>query len=380
MRSKKFNLAVAGAVIVLGVVAAASGLFGKATTAKSPTAEAAEATKVAKANPALSVTTTLPRTVAWPRSLTTNGNIVAWQEVVIGAEIGGLRLIEVLVNVGDKVRRGQLLARISSDTVDADLAQGKAAVAEEEAMLAEAVANADRARQLQATSLMSAQQVSQSLTAEQTAKAKLAAARARVQSNELRLSQTRVLAPDFGVISARTATVGSLAQPGQELFRLIRQNRLEWRAEVTATELPRIQPGQVVTVELSEGITTQGRVRIGAPTVDPQTRIGLVYVDLPADSPARAGTFARGVFELGEAPALTVPQSAVLLRDGFSYVFKLEGNNQVAQTKVAVGRRVEDQVEIISGLEPNARVVASGAGFLTDGDTVRVVDAQAISK
>lgn len=381
MRGNKFKLAVGGAVIAIGIAALIfSSLSGKETTAKSATAEAAADAKAAKAKPALSVTTVLPRTVAWPRSLTANGNIVAWQEVVIGAEIGGLRLVEVLVNVGDKVKRGQLLARISNDTVDADLAQGNAAVAEEDAMLAEAVANADRARQLQATGLISAQQITQSLTAEQTAKARLAAARARVQSTELHLSQTRIRAPDHGVISARTATVGSIAQPGQELFRLIRQNRLEWRAEVTATELPRIQPGQMVTVELAEGVTTQGQVRIGAPTVDPQTRIGLVYVDLPPDSPARAGTFARGVFELGEAPALTLPQSAVLLRDGFSYVFKLEDNNQVAQTKVTVGRRVDDRVEITSGLAPNTRVVESGAGFLTDGDTVRVVDAQAVSE
>ena len=370
MRGKKFNRGVAGVLIVIiGVVAVGvSGLFTKDTAVNSAT------TEVAKAKPVLSVTTILPRTVAWPRSLVTNGNIVAWQEVIIGAEIGGLRLTEVLVNVGDKVKRGQLLASIASATVDADLAQGKAAVAEEEAMLAEAVANADRARQLQATNLISAQQITQSLTAEQTAKARLAAARARVQSNKLRLSQTRVLAPDYGVISARTATVGSLAQPGQELFRLIRQNRLEWRAEVTATELARIQPGQTVTVEMAEGVTAQGRVRIGAPTVDPQTRIGLVYVDLPADSPARAGTFARGVFKLGEASALILPQSAVVLRDGFSYVFKLDGNGQVTQIKVAVGRRVEDQIEITSGLELNTRVVASGVGFLTDGDTVRVVD------
>ncbi len=374
MRGKKLYFVVAGLVLVFGAAAAISkGISGKNAAAKSETAA------VAKAKSALTVSTVTPRTVEWPRSLTTNGNIVAWQEVVIGAEIGGLRLTDVLVNVGDKVKRGQLLARIANDTVEADLAQANAAVAEEEAMQAEAVANADRARQLQATGLISAQQITQSLTAEQTAKARLAAARARVQSNELRLSQTRVLAPDFGVISARTATVGSLAQPGQELFRLIRQNRLEWRAEVTATELPRIQTGQVVMVELSDGVMAQGRVRIGAPTVDPQTRIGLVYVDLPADSPARAGTFARGVFELGQAPALALPQSAVLLREGFSYVFKVDNNSKVAQLKVSTGRRVEDQVEITGGLEPDTRVVLNGVGFLTDGDTVRVVDAQASS-
>lgn len=382
MRGKQFKLAVVVIVAVFGAVALVySSTSAKREAAKSVTVEPAKAqAALPAAKSALTVTTTTPRMVAWPRSLTTNGNIVAWQEVVIGAEIGGLRLIEVLVNVGDKVKRGQLLARISSDTVDTDLAQARAAVAEEEAMQSEAIANADRARQLQATGLISAQQITQSLTAEQTAKARLAAARARVQSNELRLSQTRVLAPDFGVISARTATVGSLAQPGQELFRMIRQNRLEWRAEVTATELPRIQTGQAVMVEVADGVTTQGRVRIGAPTVDPQTRIGLVYVDLPADSPARAGTFARGVFELGQAPALTLPQSAVLLREGFSYVFKVDNNNQVAQLKVSTGRRVEDQVEIISGLEPNTRVVFNGVGFLTDGDTVRVVEAQAASK
>lgn len=377
MRSKKLYFIIAGAVIALGAVLAVSkGISGKNAAVKS---EAAAVPAVAKAKSALTVSTVVPRSVEWPRRLTTNGNIVAWQEVVIGAEIGGLRLTDVLVNVGDKVRRGQLLARLANNTIEAELAQANAAVAEEEAMQAEAVANADRARQLQATGLISAQQITQSLTAEQTAKARLAAARARVQSNELRLSQTQVLAPDFGVISARIATVGSVAQPGQELFRLIRQNKLEWRAEVTATELPRIQPGQAVLVELADGTTVQGRVRIGAPTVDPQTRIGLVYVDLPVDSPARAGTFARGIFELGQAPALTLPQSAVLLREGFSYVFKVDNNSQVAQVKVTTGRRLEDQVEITGGVEPGTRVVASGVGFLTDGDTVRVVDAQAAS-
>ncbi len=372
MPGKKFNFAVLGALTLVGVAAVVVvSLSNKEATVNGAAAEMA---KVVKANPALSVTTTLPRTVSWPRTLTTHGNVVAWEEVIIGAEIGGLRLVEVLVNVGDKVKPGQLLARISSDTVDVELAQGLAAVAEEEAMQAEAAANADRARQFQTTGLISAQQIAQSLTTEQTAKARLTAARARVRANELRLSQTRVLAPDFGVISARTATVGSLAQPGQELFRLIRQNRLEWRAEVTATELPRIQPGQTVIVELTEGITTQGRVRIGAPTVNPQTRIGLVYVDLPVGSPARAGTFARGVFALGQAQALTVPQAAVLQRDGFSYVFTLDDQSQVTQTRVAVGRRVADQVEITQGLEPKTRLVATGVGFLTDGDTVRLVD------
>lgn len=370
MLGKKFNLAATAAFITFGIAALVSG----AAFTKD---EAPGEKKLAKARPALSVTTTTPQNVAWPQSLTANGNVVAWQEVVIGAEIGGLRLTEVLVNVGDRVKRGELLARIAGETVEADLAQAKAAVAEAEAMQAEAVANADRARQLQSSGVMSAQQVTQALTAEQTAKARVTSAQARLQSTELRLSQTQVFAPDHGVIAARIATVGSLAQPGQELFRLIRQNRLEWRAEVTAAELPRIQSGQIAHVELASGVTAQGRVRTVAPTVDPLTRIGLVYVDLPIGSPARAGSFARGEFELGKVSAMTLPQSAVLLREGFSYVFRVNDTDQVAQTKVTTGRRIEDRIEIVSGLEANARVVASGVGFLSDGDTVRVVDAPA---
>jgi RND family efflux transporter MFP subunit len=118
-----------------------------------------------------------------------------------------------------------------------------------------------------------------------------------------------------------------------------------------------------------------GKVRMVAPTVDPTTRNGLVYVDLPPGNAVRAGMFARGDFELGNSPALTLPQSAVVLRDGFSYVYTVGENNKVSQIKVQTGRRVGERVEITGGLASNTRVVASGAGFLGDGDTVKVVNA-----
>jgi RND family efflux transporter MFP subunit len=189
-----------------------------------------------------------------------------------------------------------------------------------------------------------------------------------------------VLSPDDGVISARAATVGSLTQPGQELFRLIRGGRLEWRAEVTASELGRIRPGlavHIVPPGSAAGERIAGTVRMVAPTVDPQTRNALVYVDLPADAPARPGMFARGEFQLGTGSALTLPQSAVLLRDGFSYVYRIEPDAKVQQVKVSIGRRSGDLVEITGGLEPGARVVASGGAFLADGDSVRIVESQA---
>jgi HlyD family secretion protein len=341
--------------------------------------------KAAGAKPALTVTAITPQQVDWPRILTANGNIAAWQEAVISTEVSNLRLTDVLVNVGDRVQKGQVLARISNDTVEAVLAESRAAVAEAEAMLAEANANGDRARKYQATGFLSAQQINQYLTAEKSALARLNAARARMQADRLRLGQTTVRAPDGGVISARTATVGSLAQPGQELFRLIRGSRLEWRAEVSAADLGKLKPGIAATLSAPNGARVQGRVRMVAPTVDPQTLNGLVYVDLPVaetGNTLRAGTFARGEFELGRWPAMSLPQSAVLLRDGFSYVFRLDEQGKAAQTrvsqvKVATGQRMGDRIEITSGIAPGIRVVASGAGFLADGDLVRVVNAPA---
>jgi HlyD family secretion protein len=340
--------------------------------------KAAESAKSAAAKPALSVNLIAPEHEQWPRLLAANGNIVAWQESVISAEISNYRLTEVLVNVGDTVRKGQLLARISSDTVAAEVAQSRASVAEAEANLADAQANAERARQLVASGFYSTQLANQYLTGEQTALARLNAARARLQADEVRLAQTWVHAPDAGVISARAATLGSLAQPGVELFRLIRGGRLEWRAELPEADLARVKPGMAAALTAPNGAKVTGRVRGIGPTVDPQTRNGLVYVDLPAvDAAVRAGMFARGEFDLGAAPALTLPQTAVLLREGFAYVFRVGNDYKVAQTKVAVGRRFGERIEILAGLDPAARVAATGAGFLADGDTVRVVEASA---
>ena len=337
--------------------------------------KAAKDKPVVAAKAALTVTVTSAQRSNLSTGLTANGSIAAWQEAIVGAESNGLRLAEVRVNVGDVVRRGQVLATFVPDLAQAELAQSRAAVAEAEATLADASANAQRARDLQASGALSAQQINQLLTAERTAMARLEAVRAAARTQQLRLAQTQVLAPDAGVISARSATVGAVVQSGTELFRLIRQGRLEWRAEVVAGELAQIKPGQAVRVSAGSAEPVAGRVRIVAPTVDAATRNGIVYVDLPQPGAMKAGMFARGDFETGSSSGLTLPQSAVLLRDGFSYVFTLGADSKVAQAKVSVGRRVGERIEITSGLDPATRVVASGGGFLADGDTVRVVEA-----
>lgn len=335
---------------------------------------AAPAAAASAARPALTVTVTRPTSASLPVKITANGNIAAWQEASIGTEANGLRLAEVRVNVGDVVQRGQVLATFAADTVRADVAQIAASVAEAEATLAEATANAQRARELQTTGALSAQQIAQYLTAERTAQARLEAQRAAAKVQQLRLQQTRVVAPDHGVISARSATVGAVLPAGQELFRLIRQGRLEWRAEVPSSELARLRPGQRARVAPAGGEPVTGTLRQVAPTVDAATRNALVYVDLPAGGAARAGMFASGEFEIATTAALTLPQSAVQLRDGFSYVLEVGADQKVTQRKVQVGRRSGDRIEITQGLDAAARVVATGGGFLGDGDAVRVVE------
>ncbi len=373
-------------LVVVAAVAAALFLFGRGKSTDAPAQQGQQAPakdgKAAPSRPVLTVTIGQPETTELAVTLAANGNVAAWQEASVGSESNGLRLAEVRVNVGDLVKKGQVLATFSPETVQADIAQAKASLAEARATAADAAGNAARARTLQATGALSQQQINQYQTSEQTAKARVEAAEAVLAAQQVRGRNTQVLAPDDGVISARSATVGSVVSAGTELFRLIRQGRLEWRAEVTSAEIARIALGTPVFVVGASGAQVQGKVRSIAPTVDPQTRAALVYVDLPPvqqNTGIKAGMFARGDFELGRSSAPTVPQSAIVPRDGFNNLFLLKDDNRVSQLKVQTGRRVGDRVEITSALPQGARMVVQGAGFLNDGDLVKVVDAPARS-
>ena len=346
--------------------------------------QAADAPKAAAApKAALTVSTVQAKSSQLPVKLSANGGVAAWQEASVGSEASGLRVAELHAGVGDSVKRGQVLATFASESVQADVALARASLNEAQANAAEALANGDRARAVQGTGAISAQQINQYLTQEATAKARVASAQAQLDAQLLRLKQTQLLAPDSGIISARSASVGAVVGAGTEMFKLIRQGRLEWRGEVTSAEFARIKPGMTVLVTSPGGVQAKGKVRMLAPTVDAATRNGLVYVDLLAASTAgqslggafKPGMYARGEFELGSTGALTVPQTAVVVRDGFSYVYRVGSDNRVSQLKVQTGRVVGEQIEIQSGVKPEDKLVASGGSFLSEGDTVKVVDA-----
>lgn len=371
---KPLHIALATTSLVLATSLALFATRSQAADEAKPGATAAKAS--------LTVSLVQAQSSQMPIKLSANGGIAAWQEASVGAESNGLRVAEIRAAVGDSVQRGQVLATFATESIQADVALARAALAEAQATAADAVANADRARAVQGSGALSTQQVNQYLTQELTAKARVDSAKAQLDAQLLRLKQTQVLAPDNGVISARNATVGAVVGAGTELFKLIRQGRLEWRAEVTAAELGRITPGTNVLITAPGGAQRKGRVRSVAPTVDAATRNGLVYVDVlgpvasagGAAAAVKPGMYARGEFELGQSGALTVPQTAVVVRDGFSYVYRVGPDNRVAQLKVQTGRVVGSQMEIQSGVMPEDKLVASGGSFLSDGDLVKVVE------
>ena len=367
-------LALTLTLLAAGALLTACGGGDKAAAAK---ASAPQAAASAAPRAALTVTTARPSKRTLAQEVGANGNVAAWQEASVGADVQALRIADIKVNVGDAVKKGQVLATFDPAPVQQDEAQARASLAEAEAAAADAAGNAARARAVANSGALSQQQIAQYETAEKTAQARVAAARAVVAAQRLRVSHTEVRAPDAGVISARNATVGQVPGNGTELFRLVRRGRLEWRAEVMAEDLPRIQPGQHASIELpgppGAAPRVEGTVRQIAPTVDPKTRYAIVYVDLPAGSLARAGMFASGHFAVGESPALTVPQDAIVMRDGYAHVMLLEPGDMVRMTRVRTGRLAGDSIEVLDGLPPDATVAVRGAAFLNDGDHVRVV-------
>ncbi len=324
--------------------------------------------------PALTVIGVTPSKQMWPQEVKLQGAVYPWQEAIVSSEISGLRIIEVNADIGQQIKRGQVLVRLADETVNAAYTKQEATLEREKAALAEAIANADRARKIKETGALSTQKINQYLIAEQTAKANLAFAQAELTNQAIRRNQTTITAPDAGLVTARTAKLGNVVTAGQPLFTLMRQNRIEWRAELNADAISQIKKDQAVTVNGANSQTLDGKVRLIAPTINDQSRNGIAYVDLPKGS-SKPGMYHTGSIVTGEASAMTLPQSAITLRDGMAYVFALQtatdqNTATVKQVKVSIGRTVGEKIEIRSGISALTQYVKTGGAFLNDGDLV----------
>jgi HlyD family secretion protein len=305
------------------------------------------------------------------RSITATGSVVAWREIPVGTEASGLAVTEIAVDEGDRVVKGQILARLNDDRVRAEILKQNAAIAELEASLSSARSDAVRARSV-ASGVLSAQTIEQRETLVKTTEAKLEAARAQLLEIEARHRQTVIVAPAAGKIASRAVAIGQVIQTGTEMFRLIQDSRIEVDARVLESDLLAAAIGQSATIFGPAGMSEQGIVRIVAPIVDPKTRLGTVRIALSGGSHLKPGMFARVEIAVDSKLALTVPLKALVWREAKAHVFKLSSYNLVSLTEIRIGRGTTDNVEVLRGLDVGDRIVTQGGGLLNDGDVVNV--------
>ena len=332
-----------------------------------------------------------------------SGTLVARDEVLVAPEIDGLRVTELLVEEGDRVTKGQILARLSREMLDTQIAQNAATIARAVAAIAQGrdgIEQADAAAQEATLALNRAKTLSlsgnsteaaleQRVSASRSANGRLAAAKnglsiaeadlalARAQRDDLmlRLARTEIRAPVEGIVSRRAARVGATASSaGEPLFHLIARGRIELEGDVTESALGKLKPGAPATVTVDGGTTVPGVVRVLYPEVDRASRLGKVRIALEANAALHAGAFARGAVEVARRTGNAVPVAALLHGDDDGVSVLLVENGHVAERKVEPGLSAGGFVEIARGLAAGDLIVARAGPFLRTGDAVRVAD------
>ncbi|MCP9231416.1 efflux RND transporter periplasmic adaptor subunit [Mesorhizobium sp. LMG 17147] len=353
---------------LLVVVAAVAALKAYGRTAPVPATQ----TPASAATLTVSVEKVVPQTVT--SSVSATGTVAAWQEATIGAEESGLRLTEVLVAEGDHVKAGDVVARLDDSLLKAQLAEEKAAVAQAQATLDSALSAAARANKLLASNAVSAETAEEKATAVKTGKASVDQAQAAAERLQAQLDRTTIRAPFDGIVSSKPAVKGSIVQAGTELMKIVRDGRLEVGALVPEKDLAAISAGQPANIVDAAGRAFSGSVSQIAETVNSTTRLATVYVAIGEGSGLKPGMFARVTIETTASRQLTVAETALVWHAGKPAVFVVGDDGKVTERPVVTGTRQNGRVAIESGLSEGDRVVVAGAGFLNDGNLVRVAD------
>lgn len=322
------------------------------------------------------VTVTVPGRSEVTTTVSFTGTINARDETAIGVEGEGARVAAVLVEAGDKVRRGQVLARLDTSIALPQLNSLEAAL--EEARAASELSRAEfrRAEGVAASGALSAQEIERRRSAAVSSDAKVKVAAAQLAESRARLARNEIRAPSDGVILTRNAEVGQLAAPGSEpLFRMGRGGAIEMRGRVAEQDLPALAPGQQATVRIS-GLDRSftGKVRLIGAVIDPASRLGSVRIDLKPEPALRPGAFARAEVAISTDKRPVLPQTAVLADERGSYVLIVGAANKVERRDVRLAGTRTEGIVVASGLEGNERVVTTAAAFLRVGETVRTVE------
>jgi HlyD family secretion protein len=366
---------------------------------KVPSAPTAQEETAKSAAPAVSVVKVVPAEFA--ETVTVSGSLVPRDEILVAPEVEGFRVLDLKVDEGDRVKKGDVLATLVQESLDAQLAQNDASLARAEAAISKAKsqivettarldeANAafERAKPLAKSGYLSGSTYDQRQAAAKTTQAQLVAARdglklaeaekaqVEAQRRELvwRRDNTQVTAPADGLVSRRTARIGGMASVAAEpMFRIIARGEVELDAEVIETELGKIAAGQKAHIKVAGNGEVAGTVRLVSPEVDKTTRLGRVRVFLGDDPKLRIGSFARGTIDTAQSHGLALPSSAVVF-DGDGAFVQVVSQGRVARRAIETGLVAGGLVEVIKGLEKGDVVVAKAGTFLRDGDVVREV-------
>lgn len=355
------NVRASTAVVILGLTLAACGAGDDAKKSE---------TKAGGSAAGQTVSVSVASLQNLPRTVTASGTVSAWEEVPVGAETGGLTATGVFVDEGTYVRQGQPLVQMNDALLRAQLRQQQAAVQSAEANASRDQAALGRAQELKERGFLSQASLDTALANQRASAANVAAAQASLSETRTRLSQASIKAPVSGLVISRSVTRGQIISPGTELFRIVRDGRLELDAQVPETELALVRSGQSAVISSDQIGETTGRVRIVTPEVNVENRLGTARIAL-AGAGFRPGMFARARIQVGDQAAVTVPTASVLYRENRAGVFVLSASNQARFQPVTVLSRTTDSTAV-SGLAAGSRVVVAGAGFLGDGDRVRV--------
>ena len=331
----------------------------------------------------LSVETVLPSQNNIGNTLSADGTINAKDVANVSAKVNGVAIERILVEEGQRVKAGQILAVFDTDAMEQQVLQAEADVAEAEATLANATADAARVLPLIDIDAISKQEADRYRTSKLQAQASLQASKARLSTQRLSVNNANVVAPVSGVISEKMAEVGMVAG-GDPLFTIIKGGILEWRADIDPKLIGEVNVGTPVQVSLPGGDSVMGQVSRIAPTADNNRQI-TIYASLAANAKVRAGMYQTGEFLLGSSSAQTVPNSAIVSNDGYDYVMLVtnistkDGKNghnigRIKQQRVTLGERFGDSIMLTEPLPAESRLVKQGGSFLNNGDLVRVVD------
>jgi len=314
--------------------------------------EAAAPSHAAAVNYAVVAQTTAPVAIVGP------GTVSAWQEVPVGAETGGLHAVALLVDEGQSVAQGQPLLKMNDVLLQAQLKQAQASATQAQRAY-------NRAKELYDKGYLSAATLDQAEATQATTAAALATA-------QTQLSLATVRAPVAGIVTARKAVLGQIVQQGAELFRIVRDGRVELNMQVVESDLRHITAGMPATVTSDSTGTVTGTVRVVTPQVDPSTRLGFARISVPWSSGLRPGMFGQGRIDAGTQSVLTVPGSAVVYSGNVPGVFVAGADGKAHVHKVVLGDHLGNDVIIKDGLAIGDKVVTTGAGFLNDGDAVKL--------